>query len=208
MALNSIVVFGGSFDPVHLGHQKIIRTVLDQVRPQRLLVLPCGDPPHRSPLVANSHQRLQMLQLACGQIPHVEIDSRELHRQGPSYSYLTLQELRHETPEAQLFFAMGWDSLASFPSWYRWQDILQIASLLVVDRENNSVDIPPQMGEEILPWQLGCQGNGKVLKLDFDEVVISSTEVRSRLAQGLATEALLEAEVRRYIEQEHIYSNA
>ncbi len=207
MALKRIAVFGGSFDPVHLGHQKIIRAVLDQVQPQRLLLLPCGDPPHRSPLVASAAQRLHMLQLACGQIPDVEIDSRELQRQGPSYSYLTLQELRRENPEVQLLFVMGWDSLVSFPSWYNWREILQIASLLVVARAVDKPDIPPQLDLQLESWRDSFTGNGKVVRLAFDEVGVSSTEVRSRLKQGLATDTLLSAEVRQYIEQQHIYSD-
>jgi nicotinate-nucleotide adenylyltransferase len=212
--LTRIAIFGGSFDPVHRGHLEIIRAIDKQVRPDRFLLIPCGTPPHRDSLVANSEQRLCMLELACRELREsgikIEIDRREIDREGPSYSYLTLEQLRRENPEALLLLAMGWDSLVGFATWRCWQKILEISCISVVSRAGDKRVIPAEIGvetESLADTELAA---GKIIQLEFDEIALSSTEVRRllkdrRIEEIPLKDAPLSPGVYEYIQQQRIY---
>lgn len=210
-----IAVFGGSFDPIHLGHLKIIRAVHEQVQPDEFLLVPCGKPPHREPLIADPEQRLKMLDLAINELResgiNIVVDRREIDREGPSYSYLTLEELQHENPNALLMLAMGWDSLVSFSSWRSWPRILKVSCLLVVKRGGDKREIPPENGIELKQWQSFEPAAGKVYQLQFDEISLSSTEVRSLLkdldsGRAMPKDFPLSAGVYEFINKQKIYS--
>ena len=198
-------MFGGNFDPVHNGHLKIVEAVQQQIQPDRILLVPCGNPPHRDPPIANSAHRIKMLQLAVENIPGVEIDTREIDRDGASFSYLSLEELRQENPDALLLLAMGWDSLVNFTSWHRWQDILQIACLVVVGRDGDESDFSAELNRRIQHHSQAEPEIGKIIQLDFDETPVSSTRVRQLLQQGLPADSYLNPAVGLYLERHNIY---
>jgi nicotinate-nucleotide adenylyltransferase len=156
-------------------------------------------------LIASADHRLQMLRLACEELSYLEIDSREIDREGPSYSYLTLEAIHKEHPDAQLLFVIGWDSLVSFTSWYRWRDILRSACLLVIGRDGDQGDLPIEMDLQVENWSKTALKSGKAVRLDFDETPISSTQVRKLLRQGLPAESYLKPEVCQYIQEQNIY---
>jgi nicotinate-nucleotide adenylyltransferase len=204
--VKKVAVFGGSFDPVHLGHLRIIEAVQKQVQPDRFLIIPCGQPPHREPLIANAEHRRAMLNLAIEDLSEVEVDPRELEREGPSYSYLTLSELGQENPETLLLFVLGWDSLVSLASWMRWQEVMKKSCLLVVGRLGDRRELPEEIDVDVECWPDTEPEAGKIIRLGFEETAISSTEVRRSLKQGKSGHSYLHPSVHRYIEQNNIYS--
>lgn len=129
-----IALFGGTFDPVHLGHINMAEQCVAELELAELRLLPCAIPVHKAqPKITDIH-RLNMLELATQGNKAFTIDKRELVRQGPSYSLLTLQEYRAEQPNSPIIFLMGMDSFNSLTSWYEWQAITQLCHIVVYHR--------------------------------------------------------------------------
>lgn len=133
----SIGIFGGSFDPVHLGHLLIAEQALNQAQLERLIFVPAAIPPHKQEQQLSSPEaRVQMLRLAIGGHPKFEVDECELNRTGISYTVDTLREFCTRYPDDQLYFLMGADSLAEFHTWKDPQEICKLAIPLIVERPN------------------------------------------------------------------------
>lgn len=133
----SIGIFGGSFDPVHLGHLLIAEQALNQANLERLIFVPAAIPPHKQEQQLSSPEaRVQMLRLAIGGHPKFEVDECELKRTGISYTVDTLREFCTRYPDDQLYFLMGADSLAEFHTWKDPQEICKLAIPLIVERPN------------------------------------------------------------------------
>lgn len=213
-----IVVFGGTFDPVHQGHLKVIEAIQKHISPDRLLIIPCGQPPHRSSPLADGEHRLEMLRLACNDMHGVVVDDREVRSDALSYSYLTLEALRLEYPDALLYLALGWDSLASFTSWKRWQDILDMSCILVVQRTNEKQEIPAEIGLSLEKLETAMQTAAvantgaaahkrSIVELPFDQVDCSSTKVREILKSGASADSVLKPQIREYIKKYNLYQS-
>lgn len=136
-----------------------------------------------------------MAALAFADIPKAVIDAREIERQGVSYTFDSLVALRQEQPQAQFFLFIGQDQAQSFEHWHRWQDILEMAQLVVAQR--------PAEGPDAGQWQNG--GLLNVQRLEMPALKVSATQVRQCLAQGQPTDAYLLPQVRRYIDQHRLY---
>ena len=116
-------IFGGTFDPIHLGHLELAREVRDALELAAVRLIPAGDPPHRAAPVATAIHRLAMVELAIEDLPGLEVDRREIDRPGRSYTVLTLESLRAEDSARPLALIVGADAFAGFPDWYRWREI-------------------------------------------------------------------------------------
>ena len=206
-----IGVLGGTFDPVHIGH---LRTALElyQTLPfAEIRFVPCGQPPHRHQPSANANQRLAMLRLALGDQQGFNIDERELQRQGPSYMVDTLSSLRAEFPTVPLSLIIGLDVFRDFDKWHRWQEIPALAHIVVVHRPAS--DIVKQgrvyaMLEKIRieePAQLLRQSAGSLLLWPVRQLDISSTDIRSLIAERKSPRYLLPERVYEYISSEGLY---
>jgi nicotinate-nucleotide adenylyltransferase len=132
-----IGMFGGAFDPPHWAHRALAEAALNQLELDLLHILPTGQAWHKSRVLTPSEHRLAMCKLAFGDLPHTQIDAREIERQGPSYTADTLRELASEYPGAQLFMVLGADQLLAFKSWVRWPEVLAQATLAVANRAVN-----------------------------------------------------------------------
>jgi nicotinate-nucleotide adenylyltransferase len=193
--LKRIGVFGGAFDPPHLAHHTLARAAIDQFKLDALHIVPTGSAWHKTRTLSAAHHRVAMAQLAFADLAQAFIDTREIERSGVSYTLDTLQELRKEQPQAQLYLFIGQDQAQAFESWHRWQDILKIAQLVVAQRPSES----PQDGQ----WQNG--GLLNVQRLAMPALQVSATHVRQCIAQGQSTDAYLLPQVRRYIDQHRLY---
>lgn len=133
------LLYGGTFDPIHLGHLEIARTVARRLgAPVHLL--PSADPPHRAPPGASALQRAEMLALAIAGDPWLRLDVRELGRTGPSYTADTLAEVRAEVgPDLPVAWILGLDSVRQLPTWHRWRRLPALANLLGVQRPDTRV---------------------------------------------------------------------
>lgn len=132
-----ILLFGGTFDPPHNGHMNNLQAALELIRPDKAIVMPAGIPPHKHASATPAELRLKMCGCFAALSPVVEVSRWEIDRQGSSYTIHTLEMLCGAYPEAELYLSIGSDMLRTFTKWYRWQDILALAALVVQSREKD-----------------------------------------------------------------------
>lgn len=189
-----LALFGGSFDPPHLGHLAFARLALDALAPARLIWMPAGRPWQKADQVmAEGHHRVRMVEQLIAGEPRFSVDDRELHRRGPSFTVDTLTELRTEQPQAELMFLIGQDQYARLPTWYRAEQVLALATLVVAPRAGQAVVTPAGLP----PHRLQV--------LDLPDLPISSTAVREALARGADIRPLVGADVASYIASHRLY---
>lgn len=208
----AVGVFGGTFDPVHIGHLRTALELRSLLQLDKMLLIPCGDPPHRDSPLCSAHHRLAMLQLAVGDEPGLEIDSREINRGGPSYTIDTLIELRKELGEAEpICCCIGLDSLLTLPDWHRWRELLHYAHLVVAARPG--WELPEQgllrdwIGEHSLVEagvlrDLPC---GHVFIDEMTLLPVSATNLRKALTKGESIRYLTTDAVIQYIRTNRLY---
>ena len=197
-------IYGGSFNPPHLGHVKAAATVRELLEPDRLLIIPTNIPPHKE-LAQGSpgpEQRMELCRLAFGDIPGAELSDMEIKREGRSYSADTVSILRRDYPEDELYLVIGSDMFLSFCQWYKFQYLLDNCVLTVLSREEDD-----RRELEQFKAELEEKYSAKVLLLSHEPLPMSSEDVRDRLRLGLGSELLPEAvygEIirRRYYEAE------
>jgi len=189
-----IALFGGSFDPPHLGHLAFARFALDALTPDQLLWLPAGRQWQKpDQVMAAGVHRVQMLKRLIAGEPRFAVDERELHRRGPSFTADTLREFATQNPGAELMFLIGQDQYAKLPTWYRVEVVAELATLVVVPRAGEAVVTPAGLGAHRL----------RVLQLP--EIPISSTAVREAIARGRDISPMVGAEVASYIASHRLY---
>lgn len=198
-----IGLFGGAFDPPHDAHLALARAAIDELRLDRLHVVPTGDAWHKArPLSAGRH-RLAMCRLAFADLPKVLVDERELRRDGPTYTVDTLTELQVEYPGAALFLQIGADQAAAFASWRRVDEILSIATISIAVRANSTLAHGQFDLKNPLP---GLPTDpARIHILNLSPLPHSATEVRRRVAVGLPIDHLVAAAVAGYIAEHHLY---
>ena len=188
-----IGVFGGTFDPIHNAHIEIARAALTAGDLDVVLFMVAARPPHKTgETYATPMQRLAMVRAAVANEPEMEASAIELDREGPSYTFETLGVLHAEYPEAELFLILGYDSLVDLSGWREPDKILERARLLVVARPGRKQDVPEEL-------------NGQYEIVPFDETDLSSTEIRSRIAQGVSADDAIPRPVLDVIHKEGLY---
>ena len=203
-----ICLFGGTFDPVHYGHLKPLNELQQYLAADAVYVLPASVPPHRPAPQASSEQRQNMLQLALREYPGFILDSRELERSGPSWTVLTLQSFRQQYPDASLCLVMGSDAFNGLSSWYHWQQIPQLANIIVIERAGMKTAKRPDWATEHLVRDVDSLRESKsssILFVSLKGYDISATEIRQRMAQKLDVTGMLPDKVIDYIRQNGIY---
>lgn len=203
-ACRRIGVFGGAFDPPHLGHVALVASALQNLALDEVRVLPTGQAWHRAKALSSGVHRMAMVQRAFANWPQVHVDPRELERQGPTYTVDTLQSLAVENPDAQLYLLLGGDQLQALSSWHRVGDIARLAIICAAARDSsvapwNAGDSPAPLPESLLSG---------LRRLPMPLVPISATDIRQRLAHHQPVSDLVPAEVARYIDQHHLYGPA
>ena len=201
-----LVIFGGTFDPVHRAHISAARAVARELAAP-VALLPNARPPHRSRPGASAAERLAMLQLAIAPYPELSLDDRELKRQGPSYTIDTLNELRQAHPDRPLVLVLGADSLAQLHQWHQWQHYPALCHLAVLPRPGAPAPAPAvlQAFPETDAAHLQQYPGGWRLMLPAPNLDISSTSIRRALAAGLPCPAL-DDRVLAHIRQHGLYT--
>lgn len=204
-----IGIFGGTFDPIHKGHLACARYVLEHCQLNSVRLMPCHLPPHRATPGVSSAERAKMVQLAIAGEPKMQLESLELSRQAPSYTVDSLLTLKQQHPTQPLAFIIGMDSLQYFKKWHRWQDILQLAHLIVCRRPGYSAeqgDAPALLKEYGGSLQqLTTQEAGVILLLNNPDFAESATFVRQQLPLNTEIQAMLTPAVMQYIRQQRLY---
>lgn len=207
----AIGIFGGTFDPIHYGHLKPAQQILQQLDLGEISLLPSHKPPHKVGTQASSTQRAEMVQLACRDMPGFSVDLRELAREDPSYTVITLQSLRAELPDTPLCFLMGMDSLLAFKRWHRWQEILELCHLLVSYRPGWTLDAGAEISDLLKQRQtsdssrLHRQASGLIYLAPIDPLDISATQIRANIQAGVGNGDILPEAVEAYIAANGLY---
>ena len=173
-----IAVYGGSFNPPHRGHIEAARTVVSALKPDRFLIIPANIPPHKA-LAEDSptgEERMELCRLAFAEIPEAQISDMELRREGKSYTYDTVRELREDCPEAEICLVIGTDMLESFEEWYHFRYLLEKCTLAVLARAEEDGDALRAKAEE-----LRADYGARIVLLSHEPVEASSEKIRERL---------------------------
>jgi nicotinate-nucleotide adenylyltransferase len=203
-------IFGGTFDPIHIGHLRVALELKQQLGLDELRLVPCHRPPHRGSQ-ASSAQRLEMLRLALRTCPQLVLDEREVHRDRPSYTFDTLQELRAELgADPSLVLCLGTDAFAGLTSWYRWRELIDLAHILVIARPGWELPQTGELAELLLSHRGGTaelfrSPAGLLVTLELRLLPISATEIRTQVAAGQSAQFLLPDVVWHYIEAQGLY---
>ena len=197
-----IGVFGGTFDPPHLGHLVLAGEALWQLRLNRLLWVLNPQPPHKpnQPISPLEH-RAAMLKLALAETPGFEFSTIEMERPGPHYTIDTLDRLQEKHPSSRLALLIGGDSLRDLPAWHRPQEIVTAVSFFGVMRR------PGDLVDDLSGLERSLPGiRAKVQFFNTPMLEISSSEIRRRAAAGLPFRHFLPKVVYDYIERNHLYT--
>lgn len=189
-----LALFGGTFDPPHIGHLVAAQDVVEALDLDRLHFVPAGLPPHkRDRTFSPGALRLRMLRASLQGDSRMAASDVELRRDGPSFTVDTLRETARRRPEAELYFVMGVDQFAALHSWKEPEDVARLAHLVVITREGDEpeavepgVDVP----YEFVP----------VTRVD-----VSSSQIRRRVREGRRIHYLVPDPVRRIVESERLY---
>lgn len=194
-------IYGGSFDPVHLGHLLLAETCREACELDRVLFLPCGQSPHKPHgAIATGNQRAEMLEFAVAGDPRFGVCRIELERSGPSFTVETLRQLRFEQPDSELFFLMGADSLSDLPLWREPLAILEIATIVAVNR---GLRPPPNL--ESLANRIGSIVRDRVRFVTMPAIDLSATEIRERARTERSLRFRTPRAVEEYIRQNGLY---
>lgn len=207
------VIFGGTFDPFHTGHLTVAKHVANHLAVKEITLLPANIPPHKSAAKVTKAHRLAMLTALTNQEPLLKIDDRELNRDKPSYTIDTLRELKAASPQTAINFVIGMDSLLSFTTWYQWQDIINLANLIVCTRPNYQLDetyegLDKQLHQFITEHAcFDLTAKHQITILPAIAADISSSQIRHELKNNLAsTNSLLPDVINQYIGKHNLYN--
>jgi nicotinate-nucleotide adenylyltransferase len=191
-------LFGGTFDPIHLGHLILAEQCRESCGLDRVWLVVAGSPPHKPGGRTAVGHRLEMARIAIAGHPAFAVSDIEATRPGPHYSVETLESIRRDQPGDELFFLIGADSLADLPSWREPERIAQLATIVVVNR--------PGL-EEIDPARLPDFGPGAhpLVAVTIPPVGLSSSDLRRRLAEGRSIRYMVPRGVEAYIEAHSLY---
>ncbi len=196
-----IGILGGTFDPVHNGHIKVAEAVMAQLDLAKVIFVPAGQPWLKSDSpVSPAKHRVEMVRLAIADCSGFELSLIEINRPGPSYTVDTIEELRAKPGSGnELFFILGWDSLAQLPKWKEPSRLIEVCRLVAVPRPGYKSPDLNQM-ETLIPGLLS-----RLIIQDKPEIDVSATQIRRRVAEGLSIRDLVPMPVAEYIKQHRLY---
>jgi nicotinate-nucleotide adenylyltransferase len=185
-------IFGGTFDPVHLGHLRAAEVAREALALDGVLFVPSGQPPHRPAAAASGLDRFAMLALATAAHPAFVLSDLELRRREPSYTVETLESLHAQRPHSELFLILGADAFAEVGSWREPQRLLALCTLAVVSRPGVAAPGAAPAG-------------ARVVTVDRPTLPFSSTEVRRLVSEGHSVRYVVSERVADYIEKRELY---
>jgi len=212
--LQAIGIFGGTFDPVHLGHLRMAEELAEGLALAEVRFLPAARPPHRAEPRSAAEHRIAMVKLAIADNARFRLDLREFDRPGPSYMVDTLTSLRTELGAAMpLYLLLGADAFLGIPSWHRWQTLFELAHIAVAHRPGFTLDADhTQMSPALRDaWQSRYRKTpsdgaaGDILLREITALDISASNIRTRLRHGHSTRYLLPEATYHYIHSHHLY---
>ncbi len=208
----AVGILGGTFDPIHFGHLRLAFELYQAFNLEHIRIIPCFQPVHRKLPTASPDDRLALVKRAVATEPALKIDDCEIRRKGPSYTIDTLLELRKKAPQVPFCILIGIDAFLGFPSWHRWQEILENAHLIVAHRPNYhlpSTGVIAKLIRDRLvedPAAVHQKLQGCILLHPITSLEISATDIRKQIAMGKSPRYLLPDNVYEYIKKRGTYS--
>jgi nicotinate-nucleotide adenylyltransferase len=191
-----IGIFGGTFDPPHLGHVSVAKDVADALELEQIVWIPAAVPPHKpDTMLAPADARLAMVAAATADDTRFTVSEIELDRPGPSFTADTVRALREQWPDVELFLILGVDQFRELASWHRPEAIVREVTLAVMDRGGESA-------RAVLPEIRGLED---IVFVPVDRVDVSATEVRARTAEGSDISGLVPESVHEIIRDRDLY---
>ena len=191
-------LYGGTFDPIHNGHIKVVQAARNFLQLDRIIFIPAGDPPHKTgKRITEKEHRLAMVQ-AVAEWVDAEVSDWELLKREKSYSVETVRHFQKEYPRDEIYFIIGADSFYDMPTWWHYEELMALCNFVVVSR-------PDYEKETLLSQFKGSEKPPRVFFLDDIFVDISSTQIREKVAEGKDISKLVPPEVAAYIEKHHLY---
>lgn len=201
-------IFGGTFNPVHLGHLNAAVQVLHKLDLDEIIFMPVYIPPHKkSKNLASSEDRINMLSMAVKNKERFCVSDIEVRRKGKSYTIDTLEFLKNKIKN-EIYFIMGSDSFLSFQTWHRWRDILKISNLAVVYRPNFFYTDTGLFDEGFYWKSENCISHKEYNDIFFIDVKgfdVSSTDVRNYIKNNKDLSSYVGDNIAEYIEKKGLY---
>jgi len=196
-------LFGGSFDPIHVGHLLLAESAREQCQLEQVWFLPAAVPPHKmGRQLTSGEMRIEMLDLAIGGHPGFSVSDHEIDRGGVSYTVRTLNHFRAEDPDGELFFILGADMLADLPNWREAAMVCELALPIVACRGGNA---EPDFG--CLTGVVRSERIEEIRRhrIESPLIELSSSEIRRRVAEGSSIRYRTPRAVEKYIETHGLY---
>jgi nicotinate-nucleotide adenylyltransferase len=219
-----IGLFGGTFNPIHRGHLWAASEVIKRFNLDQIFLIPVALPPHKTPgAVANADDRLEMIDLAIGDLPGLTLSDVELHRPGPSYTIDTVRHFKNTfADDSRIYLIMGLDAFLEINTWKSYAELLEQIAFIVMARPNG--DCPDaNQGWKVLENYLkstlsadyefltarGCytsEGKQPIYIVDIDAMDISSTKIRQNIKTEKTIEDLVPPKVAEFIQLKGLYT--
>jgi nicotinate-nucleotide adenylyltransferase len=195
-----IGVLGSAFNPPHLGHLALAQEALWQLQLSEVVLMPTGEAPHKRIVDdPGREQRLAMTRLAAADDSRFSVSTLEVDRDGPSYTYETLELLADERGDTELVFVMGADAAVGLESWRRPERVVELARIAVASRSGVSE-------AEVAATMRSLGADGRATMLEMPQFGVSSSSVRERAAAGRPLRYLVPESVARFVEEKGVYS--
>jgi nicotinate-nucleotide adenylyltransferase len=186
--VKKVGILGGTFDPPHYGHLLIANEVLTELQLDEIWFMPNNIPPHKQKAVTDSRHRVAMIELAIADHSQFRLETIELERQGPSYTYETMKMLKERYPHVQFYFIIGADMVEYLPKWYKIDELIAFVQFVGVKRPGYSLCT-------IYP----------LIEVEVPTFSVSSSLIRERIKRGKSVKYLLPEAVQSYIEEKGLY---
>ncbi len=204
MVAKGILLFGGTFDPLHNGHLIAAREAAEKLGAAKVLLIPSARPPHKSDAkVTNPEIRLEMTRQGVTDDDFFAVSDIELHRKGPSYTLLTVRQLREEYgPDVPLYWLIGTDTLVDLPNWYKVGELADACTIVTAARSGYEPGDLAGLKASLSSEQIDTL---RRYIMETSRVEISATDIRRRQRERLSIRYLVPEGVREYIESKGLY---
>ena len=198
-------VYGGTFDPVHYGHLLLAEQCREQCGLDEVWFMPAAAPPHKEGVeITEAKHRVCMLDFALAGCPELKVSELELERGGLSYTVDTLQQLSDEDSSRELFLLVGMDSLVDLPTWREPERILQLATIVAVNRRSQH-DTDAELAAFSACRQITPLAEKRIVLAEMPDIDVSATDVRNRVRDGMSIRFLTPRPVATYVAEHGLY---
>jgi nicotinate-nucleotide adenylyltransferase len=200
LTMKNIGIFGGTFNPIHVGHLIVAQEVADSMELDKIIFIPTGDPPHKNKQeLAVAEHRYEMVRLAIKGNEKFDLSDIEIKRSGKTYTFDTLVELNKKYKDHNFYFIIGFDTLKDIDSWKKIDEVFKISKFIVVNRGN----LRSEMEDEINDKKLKYEADIKLVTIP--DIQISSTDIRKKIKSGKSIKYLVLDDVYNYIMKNKLY---